>query len=427
MVCHSVGVKNGKKTGKMSNTVVSVVEKIKHKNVVHWFRNDQRIVDHEILSNRDSCATLRCFYLHPPKTQEVHPLGFPMIGKHRKKFLSESLIELENQLKKISIPFHIVHHISELKELGLLEGDIITLQKLYGTEELTLERAVSSAFKGQPLSFDNYSLANAEHLPFSITSIPAVFSSFRKKVEKYGRFNEPIEIPKLPHTPIPYQQKGGETHALQRLAYYFYETNLLSTYKETRNGMVGTDFSSRLSPWLANGNISARSVYHFIQDYERKVGANSSTYWLFFELLWRDFFQFQLQKHGSKFFKRGGIQEKEIAYRNNIDVFWKWINGTSGDELVDANMRELQSTGWMSNRGRQNVASYLVHDLNLNWRWGAAWMESQLIDYDPASNWGNWMYIAGVGNDPRPFRKFNTKGQAERYDSNREYRDLWLS
>jgi deoxyribodipyrimidine photo-lyase len=89
-------------------------------------------------------------------------------------------------------------------------------------------------------------------------------------------------------------------------------------------------------------------------------------------------------------------------------------------------MTELKITGWMSNRGRQNVASYLIHDLHINWRWGAAWMESQLIDYDPASNWGNWMYIAGVGNDPRPFRKFNTQSQAERYDPTENYRKKWL-
>ena len=190
--------------------------------------------------------------------------------------------------------------------------------------------------------------------------------------------------------------------------------------------MLGTDFSSRFSPWLANGNISARTIYYFIKDYEKQYGSNSSTYWLIFELLWRDFFQFQLRKHGSLFFKKNGINGKAITYRNNKHLFWTWVNGETGDDLVDANMKELKITGWMSNRGRQNVASYLIHDLNINWRWGAAWMESQLIDYDPASNWGNWMYIAGVGNDPRPFRKFNTQSQAERYDPLESYRKKWL-
>ncbi|MGB0194829.1 MAG: FAD-binding domain-containing protein, partial [Schleiferiaceae bacterium] len=87
--------------------------------------------------------------------------------------------------------------------------------------------------------------------------------------------------------------------------------------------------------------------------------------------------------------------------------------------------KELAATGFMSNRGRQNVASYLVHDMGLDWRPGAAYFESQLIDYDPASNYGNWLYNAGRGNDPRPFRKFNTKFQAERYDPEGTFVRQW--
>mgnify|MGYP001951331995 CR=1 FL=1 len=92
---------------------------------------------------------------------------------------------------------------------------------------------------------------------------------------------------------------------------------------------------------------------------------------------------------------------------------------------VNANMIELKETGWMSNRGRQNVASYFAKELLQDWRIGAAYFESMLLDYDVHSNYGNWMYVAGVGNDPRD-RKFNTKLQAKRYDENYKYRKLWL-
>jgi deoxyribodipyrimidine photo-lyase len=81
----------------------------------------------------------------------------------------------------------------------------------------------------------------------------------------------------------------------------------------------------------------------------------------------------------------------------------------------------------MSNRGRQNVASYLIHDLKVDWRAGAAYFERMLIDYDAASNYGNWLYIAGVGNDPRPFRKFNTKMQQEYYDPEGTFVEKWSS
>ncbi|MEL0186501.1 MAG: FAD-binding domain-containing protein, partial [Flavobacteriaceae bacterium] len=95
------------------------------------------------------------------------------------------------------------------------------------------------------------------------------------------------------------------------------------------------------------------------------------------------------------------------------------------EPFVNANMLELKHTGWMSNRGRQNVASYLSKENNIDWRWGAKYFESKLIDYDVHSNYGNWMYVSGVGNDPRD-RKFNIKFQAERYDPNNKFQNLWL-
>jgi deoxyribodipyrimidine photo-lyase len=89
-------------------------------------------------------------------------------------------------------------------------------------------------------------------------------------------------------------------------------------------------------------------------------------------------------------------------------------------------MIELRETGFMSNRGRQIVASYLINDLKVDWRYGAAYFEEQLVDYDVCSNWGNWAYLAGVGNDPRSNRYFDTTKQAETYDRNGDYRKRWL-
>jgi deoxyribodipyrimidine photo-lyase len=103
-----------------------------------------------------------------------------------------------------------------------------------------------------------------------------------------------------------------------------------------------------------------------------------------------------------------------------------WINGITKNDFIDANMLELKLTGFMSNRGRQNVASYLINDLQLDWRFGAAYFEEQLIDYDVSSNWGNWAYLAGVGNDPRTNRYFNIEKQANDYDKSKVFRNLWL-
>ena len=162
---------------------------------------------------------------------------------------------------------------------------------------------------------------------------------------------------------------------------------------------MGIDYSSKLSAWLANGSISSRQIYWEIIDYEKEVKKNQSTYWLIFELIWRDYFKYIALKHQDAIFHLGGILNKDYHWDTADAKVNSWIEGTTREPFVNANMIELNKTGWMSNRGRQNVASYFAKDLLLDWRIGAAYFESQLIDYDVHSNYGNWMYVAGVGND----------------------------
>ena len=199
----------------------------------------------------------------------------------------------------------------------------------------------------------------------------------------------------------------------------------MAFYKKTRNGLIGKDYSTKFSPWLANGSLSARTIYWKIREFETEFGANQSTYWVVFELMWRDYFKYISLKYDSKIFSIGGILERNYQWNSDAKIIEKWINGETKDDFVNANMLELKETGWMSNRGRQNVASYFAKELLQDWRIGAAYFESMLLDFDVHSNYGNWMYVAGVGNDPRD-RKFNTRFQAERYDPNHQYRKLWL-
>jgi len=124
-------------------------------------------------------------------------------------------------------------------------------------------------------------------------------------------------------------------------------------------------------------------------------------------------------------FKLGGILEKTYVWSTNQKFVQQWVNGETADDFVNANMIELKKTGWMSNRGRQNVASFFAKSQKLDWRIGAAYFESMLIDYDVHSNYGNWMYVSGVGNDPRD-RVFNVDLQAKRYDANKKFRNQWL-
>eukprot|EP01120_Amphizonella_sp_Union-15-10_P005110 TRINITY_DN15850_c0_g1_i1.p1 TRINITY_DN15850_c0_g1~~TRINITY_DN15850_c0_g1_i1.p1 ORF type:complete len:540 (+),score=87.42 TRINITY_DN15850_c0_g1_i1:95-1714(+) len=237
------------------------------------------------------------------------------------------------------------------------------------------------------------------------------------------------QVPKTKFVPMYFP--GGETKALQRMNYYIWDSNLIQTYKDTRNGLLGMDYSSKWSPWLALGCISARLIYHEIRRYEEQKIANQSTAHLIFELLWRDYFRYLMIKYGNQIFHLEGLAKyqgtnKIKKWHVDRDYFQKWCDGLTGLTFVDANMLEINTTGFMSNRGRQNVASFLTKDLSIDWRMGAEFFESILLDYDTCSNYGNWLYVAGVGTDPREDRYFNVIKQAMMYDPKHEYVRYWV-
>ena len=289
-------------------------------------------------------------------------------------------------------------------------------------------------------------------------NIPLMFTAFKNKAEGRGRIRDPLDVPKLPSLPgkeplmealsflptleqlgyapeeaqearqddprgvLPFQ--GGEDAALQRLQSWMFDDDKLKEYFEIRNGMLGDGYSTKLSPWLALGCISPRRIWKEAQRYEQERVKNKSTYWLVFELEWRDFFIYLANSQGDKIFKVGGVTGDKTPWHGTAAALEKWKAGQTGDQLVDANMRELKATGFMSNRGRQNVASYLIFDLGVDWRYGAAHFEEYLLDYDPASNWGNWVAAAGLTG--QRVNKFNTKKQLNDYDPKREYVNHWL-
>ncbi|KAJ8452088.1 hypothetical protein Cgig2_016669 [Carnegiea gigantea] len=124
--------------------------------------------------------------------------------------------------------------------------------------------------------------------------------------------------------------------------------------------------------------------------------------------------------------EEGGPRRLEHKWSQDPKLFESWREGKTGYPLIDANMKELSATGFMSNRGRQIVCSFLVRDMGIDWRMGAEWFETCLLDYDPCSNYGNWTYGAGVGNDPREDRYFSIPKQAQVYDPDGEYVAYWL-
>ncbi|MEM0964146.1 MAG: DASH family cryptochrome, partial [Bacteroidota bacterium] len=232
--------------------------------------------------------------------------------------------------------------------------------------------------------------------------------------------------PRQPDERRGFQIRGGETAGLERLQHYIWDEDRLKVYKETRNGMLAPDDSSKLSPWLSHGCLSPRRVQAEVRRYEAEREKNRSTYWLTFELLWRDFFRVYGAKYGDRLFYPSG-PERVAGMPDRLDegVFAAWRDGRTGLPMVDASMRELNETGFMSNRGRQNVASFLAKHLRQPWWVGAAYFEALLVDYDVTSNWGNWAYNAGVGSDPRD-RYFDVELQLKKYDADAAFVQHWI-
>lgn len=227
-------------------------------------------------------------------------------------------------------------------------------------------------------------------------------------------------------TALPANYRGGETYALSRVQDYIWTKDLLKVYFDTRNGMIGSDYSTKFAPWLALGNVSPRYIAKECAKYEEERVQNKSTYWVVFELLWRDYFKFFAKKHGDElFYLNGTVGEKAARRKWGVDPkhIKAWKEGMTGYPLVDANMRELKATGFMSNRGRQNVASFLAIDMNMDWRYGAWHFEETLLDFDVHSNWGNWCSAAGMTGGR--LNRFNIVKQSKDYDFGGEYVRLW--
>lgn len=222
-----------------------------------------------------------------------------------------------------------------------------------------------------------------------------------------------------------YDFRGGEDAGQARIQEYIHSGNLLDTYKETRNGLLGANYSSKLSPWLANGCISPRDVYHQTRKYEQDHGENPSTKHFIDELLWRDFFHFYCYHHGKKVFYEYGITAKPFTrWNTDKEIVQRWKEGRTGIPLVDGLMRELNNSGYMGNRGRQIVASYLTLDLKQDWRYGAHHFEEMLLDHDVHSNYGAWNSSAGIG--PSKTNIFNVVKQSKDFDPNGDFIRTWV-
>jgi deoxyribodipyrimidine photo-lyase len=420
---------------------------------LYWFRNDLRLGDNPALA--EACAAssaLLPVFFHDPAQDADTRWGFVRRGPHRQRFVHDSLNDLSTQLQArgsrlLQLPGRARDVLPALaRELQL---DTVVTEDIAAPEEQDEVQALRAA--GLTVhTRDQSGLFALADLPFAPQKVPDVFTVFRQAVE-HAMVRVPVVVPvpgRLPPAPaaadrsslppppasddarssFPYATSefaGGETAGLAHLQRYF-RGPLARHYKATRNQLSGTDYSTKFSPWLACGALSARQIHAVLQEHEARVGASDGSRWIVFELLWREHFRLLHHRHGRALYRARGLSELAPP-SHDAAAFARWCRGETGEPLVDAGMRELAATGYLSNRLRQVVASFLIHDLACDWRSGAAWFESTLVDFDVHSNQGNWLYIAGRGTDPRGGRRFNVEKQTRDHDADGAYRALWLT
>ena len=420
------------------------------KTILVWFRNDLRIHDNEILlealRKADKVLPVYCF---DPFYFKQNLSGNPKTGNIRARFLLESVANLRKNL--CGIGGELIIRIGNPAEILPQLAEEYQVNEVYhhrevAHEETEISEQVETALWKIRLNlkhFIGHTLYHKEDLPFPIKDIPDSFAVFKKKVERDSSVRQCVATPYHIVTPsindagqIPTLQMlgldepfndtratdhftGGENEALAQLEKFFINNS------HTVIGKKNTTLNlSKLSPWIALGCISLRQVYWEVIKQQQ---LNNTAYpGILLDLLWRDYFRFMFKKHGQKFI---AIKEDSADVAENIinsnELFEHWEHGDTGVPLVDAIMHELNATGYISNYSRQIVAGFLVHELKVDWKKGAAYFEEKLIDYSPASNWGNWAFIAGV-NDARESRYAVAALPITEQITKNDYIDTWL-
>ena len=425
--------------------------------VLLWFKQDLRLDDHPAVQAALAAERLLPLYVFDPALLQPGPFGSRRLGVHRARFLLESLAALDGELRQRGSGLLVLPGRAEQLIPGLVEqlglDAVLTLGEIAPEERAQLA-AVRQALGTTPLHElpANHLLRESE-LPVTANALSTVFRQFREQIEQrlpvFQPQHAPERLPALPDnaeacfSALPslsqlglgeplavannaFPFSGGEPAAQAHLRDYLWLSQDVRQYRQERNGMLASTASSRLSPWLANGALSPRRVVAELRRHEAQYGQNESTRALWHSLLWREFLRRTLMHRGSALFRRDGLKATAGAPRQRDARFDTWAQGRTGVPLVDACLRELAATGYLSGPGRQIAATYLIADLQQDWRHGAAWFEEHLLDYDPASNWGNWAYLASVTGAAHYRQQANMLRLARRYDPDAAYVSLWL-
>ncbi|MGN7989237.1 DASH family cryptochrome [Pedobacter sp. 22226] len=422
------------------------------KKILVWFRNDLRLHDNEMLveaiAKSDSILPV---YILDPRSFGETKYGTLKTGNIRAQFILESVLGLRSALKQIGGNLLIAEGSPEDIIPQLVQEYEIT--EVYHHREVAREETHVSTLVENALwklrvnlkHFIGHTLYNKEDLPFPIKDIPDAFNQFKKKIERdsiikpcfaapdrinvaevidWGTLSSLEDLNLLPQQKdqrADFEFTGGEAEGLAHLQKVIVAMQQAAT---TKNLIL----ASKLSAWLAMGSLSPRKVYWEIKKMEGVPNTKAMFNHILLGLLWRDYFRFMFKKYGNTFFSPDGFGSQGLVdIANEQDNFNKWKNAQTGFAVVDAVMTELNQTGFISNIARQTAALYLINNLEVSWIFGAAYFEEKLIDYNPASNWGNWANVAGVGNDQKSKSVFDLDKNIKNLDPKGNYALTWAS
>ncbi len=403
-----------------------------------WFRQDIRLHDNEALMeairNSDELIPVYIFDIRQFAPGTIY--NVPKTGYARAVFLLESIEDLRKQLNdlgsglvvKIGKPEEVLYSLSLQHKAHYIycnrerTREEVNVQDRLEKKLWTIGREVRYS-RGKMLYYTS-------DLPFPVTHSPDSFAVFRKETEQFIPVRMPLDKPdeicpfpkEIDQETIPgtndllpgvvNQQKyfdGGESAGLDVLK---------------RGINLGPAFmpqeSTLLSPWIAMGCLSPKKVYYAASDF------NGSGEYVRQNLLYRDYLRLMGKKYGDRIFYRAGIKRAPYKIVTDLDSLRKWQEGKTGIDIIDAGMRQLNFAGWLPDPLRRLVAGYFVKVLQLDWRLGAAYFESKLIDYDPCTNWVSWLNIAGLGPDTREDRIINYEAVGKRLDPEGTYIRAWL-
>jgi deoxyribodipyrimidine photo-lyase len=408
-----------------------------------WFQNDLRLHDNPAVAAAEAEKTPWVgVCIESPHLRGTNRFGDPLISPHQKEARKSAVRALAEKIREKGG----VLVTSDREPSSVLESlsRILRAKRIFsateaGTWEHREMTRTSIAVRENQCHLIWTRVGTALE-PLAVSSCQDTFTPFARRLKECNpKGAQPLPPSGPEHILGPSEEikagvramlseptgdGDGENNALAALTCWI--NGGLRGYKSNRNRLEGG--SSGLSTALALGTLSARTAYAAAEAKirDRSVPLEEGTKFLS-ELLWRDFFIHMGLKHGARLYMHRGITgasaRKPVRDPKKLR---NWKDGTTGQNLIDAFMRELKSTGFMSNRGRQIVASYLINELGQPWEDGAWWFQATLIDHSPTQNWGNWLHASGNGTDPVPDRKFNPFLQAEKFDPDGTFQKKWL-